>query len=304
MTRPSLFTEGPARDPSFLLCRDEEMYRGHREFIEELWIRYEPYCPDTHFEKQIREQFHQRAWEAYLACLLLDGGHELRKTSSEGPDLCIESEIPVWIEAIAVEPGNSEDRVKTQKERRDTSISQIEDEDVWIGELPSEESLILRCTSAMALKSRKFKNYKSKGIVGCDDICLVAISLGKLEGASMYFSTRPESIFLKAFFGIGEEYVAYTPHSGSGIRHGHHHRPTVSKASGNTVSACQFLSDDATHVSGLLGTCVDIFNASGNPSEILLVNNPKALSPLSPRMVNIGTEFRAEEGHLKRLDAL
>ena len=278
------------------------MYRDSREFMEKVWIRYAPYCPDAHFEREIREQFHQRAWEAYLACLLLDGGHELRKTRSKGPDLCIEGETPAWIEAIAVEPGVSDDKVKNQEERRDTNTSQIEG--VWTGELLSEQSLILRCTSAMALKSQKFKEYKSQGIVGCNDICLVAISLGKLEGVSLFFSTRPESIFLKAFFGIGEEYVAYTPHSGGGIRHGHHHRPTVAKASGNTVSACQFLSDDATHVSGLLGTCVDIFNAKSAPSEILLVNNPKALSPLSPRIVNIGSEFRAEEGHVKRLDTL
>ena len=302
MTRPSLFTEGPASDPSFLLCRDEKMYRGIREFIEDLWIQYAPYCPDTHFERERRKQFHQRTWEIYLACLLLDGGHELRKTTPKGPDLCIEGESPVWIEAIAVEPGISKDRVKTQEERRVTNTSQIED--VWTGELPSEESLILRCTSAMAEKSRKIKEYKSKGIVGCNDICLVAISLGKIEDVSLFFGTRPELIFLKAFFGIGGEYVAYTQNSGGGIRHGHHRRATVMKASGNTVSACQFLSDDASHISGLIGTCVDIFNAKRNPLEILLVNNPKALVPLSSRVLNIGTEYRAEVGEIKRLDML
>jgi hypothetical protein len=302
MTRPSLFTEGPASDPCFLLCRDEEMFRDSREFLEVIWTRYAQYCPDNHFEREIREQFHQRTWEMYLACLLLDGGHELRKTRPKGPDLCIEGESPVWIEAIAVEPGVSEDRVKPQEERRDTNTSQIEG--VWIGEPPSEESLILRCTNAMALKSKKIKEYKSQGIVGCNDVCLVAISLGKIEGASLFFSTRPESIFLKAFFGIGEEYVAYTPGSGGGIRHGHHHRPTVAKASGNTVSACQFLYDNASHVSGLLGTCVNIFNVKSAPSEIILVNNPTALAPLSPKVLNVGTEFRAEAGQIKRLDIL
>jgi hypothetical protein len=236
----------------------------------------------------------------YLACLLLDGGHELRRTKPKGPDLCIEGESPVWIEAIAVEPGASEDRVKTQEERRDTNTSQMEG--VWIGDLPSEESLILRCTSAMALKSQKIMEYRRQSIVGCNDVCLVAISLGKIEGASLFFSTRPESIFLKAFFGIGEDYFAYTPHSGDGIRHGNHHRPTVAKASGKSVSACQFLCDDASHVSGLLGTCVDIFNAKSVPSEILLVNNPKALAPLGPRVLNIGSEFRAEASMIKRLD--
>lgn len=278
------------------------MFRDSREFQEVIWTRYAQYCPDNHFEREIREQFHQRTWEMYLACLLLDGGHELRKTRPKGPDLCIEGESPVWIEAIAVEPGVSEDRVKPQEEWRDTNTSQIEG--VWIGEPPSEESLILRCTNAMALKSKKIKEYKSQGIVGCNDVCLVAISLGKIEGASLFFSTRPESIFLKAFFGIGEECVAYTPGSGGGIRHGHHHRPTVAKASGNTVSACQFLYDNASHVSGLLGTCVNIFNVKSAPSEIILVNNPTALAPLSPKVLNVGTEFRAEAGQIKRLDIL
>jgi hypothetical protein len=53
-----------------------------------------------------------------------------------------------------------------------------------------------------------------------------------------------------------------------------------------------------------LGTCVDIFNAKSAPSEILVVNNPKALAPLGPRVLNIGSEFRAEAGQIRRLDML
>jgi hypothetical protein len=69
----------------------------------------------------------------YLACLLLERGYELRKTRPKGPDLRIEGESPMWIEVIAVESVVSEDRVKTQEERRDTNASQIEG--IWIGEL-------------------------------------------------------------------------------------------------------------------------------------------------------------------------
>jgi hypothetical protein len=238
----------------------------------------------------------------YLACVLLENGHKLQRTNPEGPDLCIDGEPKVWIEAIAVEPGDSDDKVKTQEERRDTSSSQIEG--VWIGDLPSEESLILRCTSAMKEKSRKIMRYKQKGIVGCNDLCLVAISLGKIEGASLFFRHRPASVFLKAFFGIGGEYIAYTPHSGGGIRHGYYHRPEVTKVSGSPVSARQFLSGDASEVSGLLGTCVNIFNVSNASSEILLVNNPMAKIPLSPRLLNIGAEFHAAAGKISRVDRI
>ena len=74
-----------------------------------------------------------QTWEMYLACLLLERGYELRKTRPKGPDLRIEGESPMWIEVIAVESVVSEDRVKTQEERRDTNASQIEG--IWIGEL-------------------------------------------------------------------------------------------------------------------------------------------------------------------------
>lgn len=298
----TLFTNGDAADPAFRLCRDEGLYRNIRQSIEVLWERYQPFCPDNHFEIEIRSQFHQRTWEMYLACVLLDNGHQLRRANPEGPDLCIEGDPRVWIEAIVVEPGDNADRVKTQEERRDTNIPQIEGS--WIGEPPSEESLILRCTSAMKEKSEKIAKYKQRGVVGCNDLCLVAISLGKIEDASLFFRDRPESVFLKAFFGAGEEYIAYTPGSGGGIRHGYHHRPAVTKASGNLVSARQFLSDDASHVSGLLGTCVDIFNAKNASSEILLVNNPMAKIPLSPRLLHIGSEFHAAAGEINRVDTL
>jgi len=82
----------------------------------------------------------------YLACLLLERGCELRKTRPKGPDLRIEGESPMWIEVIAVESGVSEDRVKTQEERRDTNASQIEG--VWIGVVEVECIIIVQLESA------------------------------------------------------------------------------------------------------------------------------------------------------------
>lgn len=301
MTRPPLFSEGPAKDPSFLLCRDQEMYRNCREYIEELWIRYAPYCPDAHFERVIREQFHQRTWEMYLACSLLDSGHKLRRTRSFGPDLCIEGDVLIWIEAVAVEPGDNPDRVKNEEERRDTSIPQ--EEGVWIGDPPSEERLILRCTNAMDKKIKQVKKYKKEGIVSESDSFVVAISLGKVDGASYFSDPAGASIFIKAFFGIGDEYVAYTPHSGkSSLRHGYLDRPAIDKISGKPVSTRKVLGKDAIDISGIMGSCIDIFNVQHMPSDIILVNNPMAIAPYRPRSIRLGSEYRAEDGVIKRLD--
>lgn len=277
------------------------MYRNCREYIEELWIRYAPYCPDAHFEREIREQFHQRTWEMYLACSLLDSGHKLRKTRSYGPDLCVEGDVPIWIEAVAVEPGDTADRVKNEEERRDTSIPQ--EKGVWIGEPPSEESLILRCTNAMDKKIKQVKKYKKEGIVSEGDSFVVAISLGKVDGASYFSDPMGASIFIKAFFGMGDEYVAYTPHSGkSSLRQGYLDRPAIDKISGKPVSTRKFLGTDAIDVSGIMGSCVDIFNVQHMPSDLILVNNPMAIAPYRPRSIRLGSEYRAEDGIIKRLD--
>jgi hypothetical protein len=295
MTRQPLFTEGPAKDSSFLLCRDEKMYRNCRDFIEELWIKYAPYCPDTHFERETREQFHQRTWEMYLACALMDSGHKLRKTRSCGPDLCVEGDVPIWIEAVAVEPGDTADRVKNEEERRDTNIPQ--EEGVCIGDPPSEERLILRCTNAMDNKIKQVKKYKRDGLVSEHDSFVVAISLGKIVSAPM-----GASIFIKSFFGIGDEYVAYTPNPGkSSLRHGYLDRPVIDKISGQPVSTRKFLGKDAIDVSGILGSCIDIFNVQHMPSDIILINNPMAIAPYRSRSIRLGSEYRAENGIIKPL---
>lgn len=277
------------------------MYRDCRSFIEQLWTRYAPYCPDTHFEREIRTQFHQRTWEMYLACALLDSGHKLRNTRSYGPDLCIEGDAPIWIEAIAVGPGETGDRVKNEGERRDNSIPQ--EEGVWVGDPPSEESLILRCTHAMDRKIRQAKKYKREGIVSQGDSLVVAISLGKVDGASYYSDRKGASIFIKAFFGIGDECVSYTPNSGkSSLKHGYLDRPAIEKISGKPVSTRMFLGKDAIDVSGIMGTCIDIFNVQHMPSDIILINNPMAIAPYSPRSIRLGSEYRAEAGLIKPLD--
>ena len=68
------FSDGPAQDKAYVVCRDSQWRGDIREMIEGLWRRYQPYCPDLHFLSDARSHFAQRTWELYLASVLLDAG--------------------------------------------------------------------------------------------------------------------------------------------------------------------------------------------------------------------------------------
>jgi hypothetical protein len=306
MTMSPLFAEGPAGDSDFLLCRDNERYRNCRSYIERLWIQYAPYCPDAEFAKRIRHEFHQRTWEMRLACALLESGHKLLKTKQKGPDLRIEGDVPIWVEAVAVEAGDRVDRVLSAEERRDNTMRHERPEISWSGDPPSEESIILRCTSAMRDKIKKIREYKQCGIIKDADPVVIAINIGKID-ENAYFSTAPPpSIFIKSFFGIDEMHISCVPDSGKGLRCWYPSRPEILKASGSPVSTQLFLGDEAKDVSGVLGSCVSIFHASSNEQGLLpdfiQVNNPSAIAPHKRGTIRLGTEYRAEGGEIRPCD--
>lgn len=317
MATPSLFFKDPEKDPdndseldqSFCAYRDKEIYRDCRIFIEKLWARYQPYCPDNDFESQFKKHFHQRIWEMRLACALLDSGHRLEKRKGFGPDICIKGDVPIWVEAVAVEAGVSVDRVLSAEERRDNTMRHERPELSWSGDPPSEESIILRCTSAMSDKIKKIKKYKQNGIIQASEPVVIAINIGKIDENAYFSTSPPPSIFIKSFFGIGEMHVSCVPDSGGGLRCWHPSRPTILRASGSPVSTQLFLGDEAKDISGVLGSCMSILNAfyfqRHLPPEFVLVNNPNAIAPYAPgsiRLGRLGREYRAEEGEIRHWD--
>lgn len=46
-------------DPLYILNRDSEFRQEIRDFVENLWSRYEAYCGDTNFLNEARRQFQQ-----------------------------------------------------------------------------------------------------------------------------------------------------------------------------------------------------------------------------------------------------
>src|SRR5690242_5810593 len=83
---PPFFSSGAAGE-LYTAHLEHGTKTGVRQRIEELWARYSPYCPDTHFLSDARVHFVQRTWEMYLACALMDAGFGLERPPPKGPDI-------------------------------------------------------------------------------------------------------------------------------------------------------------------------------------------------------------------------
>src|ERR1700687_2316210 len=148
-----------------------------REFSEQLWRRTANYV-DADLPEKAAQHFHQAFWEMYLAASLLEVGLPLlprteRKSPSSGPDLLIAPNI--WVEAIAVTPGAGPDAVPDHSNDFGKAY-----------DVPDRE-LRLRLVSGMTEKRNKFESYRKKGLVGPDDVCVIAINGAMLPLYSDFF---------------------------------------------------------------------------------------------------------------------
>jgi hypothetical protein len=114
-------------------------------------------------------------WEAMLYRHLSSMSYALQKSvtaaGQRGPDFCVEYKgRAIWIEATAPSPEGiaadwlepprkGEYRVKTKPDRQ----------------------RVLRCTSAIDAKQKKFGEYRAKGIVGASDCAVIAVNICRLS---------------------------------------------------------------------------------------------------------------------------
>src|SRR5580700_10531030 len=107
MTTPPvrLFDADPSGSTIYLACRNHEGKQPVRRALEDAWERYWHLCPEKpeQFVRQLRLNFHSRAWELFLLSVLADAGLPLEPTPAKGPDIC--TRLPggkrCWIEAVA-----------------------------------------------------------------------------------------------------------------------------------------------------------------------------------------------------------
>lgn len=242
--------------------RDNIRYSQIKEQLIQLWESYKTYSPHDFLKKiQIKDSFHQRWWEMYCGVGLLNMGISLNSSISEkGPDFQFQHNKRYFIEAIAPKVGDGENKLQELK--------------LGVHSLP-EDKFLLRITSAIEEKLRKFQNYIDDGIVCRNDCLIIALSSCNLSqyGTLMDY---PVPAPLKVLCGIGCEYINLE----TGKR-GLVQREDIIKVSGNKVGVKFFDRSDMSIISGVLYSNTDPLNSPGEPEKTFtMILNPNASSPV------------------------
>jgi hypothetical protein len=232
-------------------------------------------------------KFWSSVWEAMLyrhfVSLGLQVANNSRPSGQHGPDFSIEwNGKTIWVEAVVpgpqgipadyLEPPGREIRVRNK---------------------PDQER-VLRCTSAIADKKAKFDEYRGKGIVGAEDITVIALNICRLSDWDVDgngISQLPLS--LEAVFPVGPLAVAITPQGTLADQAQHVARFAVRKPSGVSIETANFLNRDFATISAVLqGHQKDLYQ---KPLVLGTVHNPLAANPLPPGLFKPFKEFVAKE---------
>ena len=244
-------------DKIYSQIRDLPPYELYRSHVEEMWSQFEPYA-DRGFDKKIQLSFHQHYWEMYLGNALLQHGHKIAASlKNHGPDLyLLENNQKIWVEAIAVNRGTTEDAPP------DLSNSLVEfmpgiKHSGAIAKAFNEDPILLRYSSAIHNKYEGRTKYVTDKIVSESDPYVIA-----LNGAETPLcSTKEEPPrIIKALLGIGDMQYTFDAATMEFIGSAFEERRTVCKKMGVPVHMDIFT--DASHegLSAVLFSCVNVVN--------------------------------------------
>jgi len=296
-----LFSCGKAEDPAYLNLRNiaTPEARAGKEFAERLWAQYHPFA-DTHFLTEIRRDFHARFWEMYLTCALLQHGQQHsysvccpKPKKTGGPDILVEhGNHRIWIEAVVATDGDA------------TKADSVTKPELAQGYTVPDEKMVLRYTTAIYEKHKKYLEYRSKGIVAADDSYVIAVNGSPLS----YRWAQPEiPRILEAVFPIGPIEVTLDRKTAKIVEVGHQFRPIVYKNTGGEVSTEFFVNNQYCGISAILHSyanaymtvlpfaegLVDQQNADQLGIDFLVVHNPTALRPVPHALIAATREYWA-----------
>ncbi len=246
-----------------------------KERFDVLYQKYHPYA-DRHFLTEVKKKFHQRTWEMYLGCALLDRGI-IFSSKDIGPDILIEHEgKKIWIECIACEKGDGADRVP------DLYYGVVQD-------VPSDEMLI-RIAGALKSKFEKYKKYLEDGVVKDTDQFVIAVSRGDLGHVDAAIP-----LILRVVFAMGYPTITM-PRDGSPSRSGWSTVPFIEKRNGSKVPMTFFLEKEYEGISGVIYCKDTVLNHPDVLGEdIVVVYNKLAKNPLSDGVLDSFKKYKCEE---------
>ena len=236
---------------------------------------------------QAKHMLHQAFWEAWLACRLEDNGLQLgQRTTGAGPDIEIKhGSNSIWIEAIAPSLDRAALR-ETAKSRKQTAGYR------------NATPYLLRWSSAIATKVKKFSDYHSAGRIKEYDACVIAVNSALLGIEGQHgFSDHPTLVDI--VMPVGAPYVTIDRKTGSIKNEGLSYTPKLDKVNrlGDEVEVPKglFYSNTSKQISAVMSSNMTCFGPSVLPSPTLvLVHNPFAATPLPKKLISCDIEIMFE----------
>jgi hypothetical protein len=132
----------------------------------------------------------------------------------------------------------------------------------------------LRMTSALLTKSAIVNRYLSEGVIGPDDVRLIAIGAGRFGN---YVRERPLPLIMSAVFPIGDEYVSMSKSTGAVVDQGFQASfEIVRHGQKAAVPRTAFVGREFAPISGIVWSRIGIGNMSRSERPLTLVHNPCA----------------------------
>jgi hypothetical protein len=277
------FSQG-ASDPFYNEVRDNPSRKEAHDFVEELWQKYAHYAePD--FLEDAKRHFHEKSWEMYLACVFLNHGFQLnKKRKKKGPDICLLGQTkPIWVEAKAPGSGTGNDAVP-------------EPELDILNDVP-EEQILLRLTSAIVEKYKKYQKYLRKGIISKDDPYIIAINGGNIPRAGNEGDDVPHIV--KAVLPFGNLFLKINQKGEITVSH-YEYRDGIRKCSGTKIPTNIFEDKSYSRISAIMYSWVNVVDRPEQiGTEIIFIHNPFAENPLLKGLSQFGTEYWVENDKLR-----
>lgn len=247
-----------------------------RSLCENLWLKFQTHS-DQHFLQEFAIDFDARFWEMDLTVALIERGHSVT-CPKPGPDVCIEGDQKVWVEAIAPKAGKGPDKVPPVKFGEAQTV-------------PNDQ-IILRYTSAIAEKFDRYKSYVSSGIISNNEPYVIAINGCQIPSARL--DHNPPRI-VRSVFPIGDEYLTINRQTGSTKDSGFIFRPSIKKSSGSDIPTDLFLREDLAQISAIIFSCSDCCNRPSKGNDWVVVHNPLAVNPICSGLFPCFKEYQATE---------
>lgn len=255
-----IFTKNPEYDNYYIAtaCIEER-----RNLVDKLWSTYREHA-DYSFYNQYKspKSFHQRTWEMYLGCTLLENGLQIDNNNGNGPDFLVNNNF--YIECTACNNANDKNSPSY------VPPINFEHNKIVCIDVP-ENQIILRILHAINSKFKTYKKYLWEKKVDPNLPLIIAINSGIL-GHSHLNGSPP--MIIKALFGLEHLQIKFP-----GRERSYSHWEYV--PGDNKYRTDTFTNDSRKEISAIIYSPNTVINMPSDiGSDCVIIPNPYAKNPI------------------------